>query len=95
MLLFHSSASTNNLAAGVGAVRGIKPPPHKAAAFHQRFVPAAFFHQLDELDRIACAGIAVAAEAAIRIGLGVNLQARRLVRVEGQCSRSFRSGFRL
>jgi len=38
--------------------------------FHQRFVPAAFFHQLDELDRIACAGIAVAAEAAIRIGLG-------------------------
>jgi hypothetical protein len=44
---------------------------------------AAFFHQLDKLDRVARAGRAVAAEAAIRIGLGIDLQAGRFVRVEG------------
>jgi hypothetical protein len=43
----------------------------------------AFVHQLDKLDLIARAGRAVAAEAAERICLGVDLQARRFIRVEG------------
>jgi hypothetical protein len=42
-----------------------------------------FLHQLDELDRIARAGRAVATKTAERICLGVDLQARRLVRMEG------------
>jgi hypothetical protein len=44
---------------------------------------AAFFHQLDKLDRVSCAGRAVAAEAAKGIGLRVDLQAWRLIRVKG------------
>ena len=43
----------------------------------------AFIHQLDKLDLITRAGRAIAAKAAERICLGVDLQARRFIRVEG------------
>jgi len=51
--------------------------------FHQRFVFVTLLHQLDELDRIARAGIAVATKVAKGIRLRIDLQARRFVRVEG------------
>jgi hypothetical protein len=51
--------------------------------FHQSFVFVTLLHQLDELDHIAGAGVAVAAEAAPGVRLRIDLQARRFVRVEG------------
>jgi len=41
------------------------------------------FHQPDKLDHIPGAGLAVAAEAAVGIGLGIDLQARCFIRMEG------------
>jgi hypothetical protein len=62
---------------------GNRTPATQRLCLYQGLMLIAFFHQLDELDRVACAGCTVAAEAAIRVGLGVDLKAWRFIRVEG------------
>ena len=43
----------------------------------------AFFHQFNKLQLVARARRAVAAKAAVRIGLRINLQRGRFIRMEG------------
>src|SRR6185312_79665 len=62
---------------------GSRTASTERGGFQQRLVLAAFFHQLDELDHITRTGRALAAKATISIGLGVDLQARAFIGVEG------------
>jgi hypothetical protein len=62
---------------------GSRRSTDQGGRFHQSFMLIAFVHQLDKLDLITRASRAVAAKAAERICLGIDLQAGRLVRVEG------------